>query len=404
MRNKAKIFSDSAGFTLVELIVVIAILGILAGVGTVGYSGYVQKANQAADETMIASIENALLMGAYANTYAPDSGLIGAVGVSKDTDADATTADIEGMMVTAFGENWKTTLRLKSDAYTDSDTSKILTLIKEDSTEYFDSISGSSFYNTENSSVRLASDVDSIASAFTAVLEGTGSAFSMLWGKDYQATVSESGLDYRTDGNESMAANLTVFAAANEIANGTGSQQDWIETWVDGGDYTISMSTQGYVAPMVLKLARYEAIVKSINDDDLNKTFNDEISKIDEYVDKYNGEDGNKYLNAYNEALGNIASSIEYYEDYEGYSYTDEQAEKDAKAFIATMKTVHALEDSYVTQGNADTLNQANMFTNSNAAALLDTMVAYSVQDSLPDDGYCLITLMISDGTPTIIR
>ena len=54
-----KFWKRTEGFTLVELIVVIAILGILAGVGTVGYSGYVKKANMAADETLLASLNQA---------------------------------------------------------------------------------------------------------------------------------------------------------------------------------------------------------------------------------------------------------------------------------------------------------------------------------------------------------
>jgi len=54
-----RLFKKTEGFTLVELIVVIAILGILAGVGTVGYSGYIKKANLAADEMLLASLNQA---------------------------------------------------------------------------------------------------------------------------------------------------------------------------------------------------------------------------------------------------------------------------------------------------------------------------------------------------------
>ena len=48
-----------AGFTLVELIVVIAILAILAGAAVPAYNGYIKKANQAADETLLAALNTA---------------------------------------------------------------------------------------------------------------------------------------------------------------------------------------------------------------------------------------------------------------------------------------------------------------------------------------------------------
>lgn len=55
------------GFTLVELIVVIAILGILAGVGTVGYSGYIKKANMAADQVLLDSLNTAFAAACIEN-------------------------------------------------------------------------------------------------------------------------------------------------------------------------------------------------------------------------------------------------------------------------------------------------------------------------------------------------
>ena len=54
-----KFMKKNGGFTLVELIVVIAILAILAGVAVPAYSGYVEKANESADQTLLASVNTA---------------------------------------------------------------------------------------------------------------------------------------------------------------------------------------------------------------------------------------------------------------------------------------------------------------------------------------------------------
>lgn len=54
-----KFTKKNGGFTLVELIVVIAILAILAAIAVPAYSGYIQKANEAGDQTLLAAVNTA---------------------------------------------------------------------------------------------------------------------------------------------------------------------------------------------------------------------------------------------------------------------------------------------------------------------------------------------------------
>lgn len=80
------------GFTLVELIVVIAILGILAGIGTVGYSGYIKKAQTAADEILLDSLNTAFAVACIEN--GEDSTQVSASRITIGSDKTVAKTDI----------------------------------------------------------------------------------------------------------------------------------------------------------------------------------------------------------------------------------------------------------------------------------------------------------------------
>lgn len=117
----------SAGFTLVELIVVIAIIGILAGVGTVGYGGYIKRTNEGLDETLYRNILYAGEIGKYENPGVTGRVMVtkefalpmavGGEGARDDGQNEKNAAVVKQWMDKAFGEDWMETVKYRSDKY-----------------------------------------------------------------------------------------------------------------------------------------------------------------------------------------------------------------------------------------------------------------------------------------------
>lgn len=82
----------TAGFTLVELIVVIAILAILAGIAIPVYSGYIAKANEAADYQTLDAVKTAAV---FAATDANIPSAVTVKTITVGTDAKQVTVTYE---------------------------------------------------------------------------------------------------------------------------------------------------------------------------------------------------------------------------------------------------------------------------------------------------------------------
>ena len=223
----------SAGFTLVELIVVIAIIGILAGIGTVGYGGYIKRTNEGLDETLYRNILYAGEIGKYQNP-----GVTGRVTVTKDSNATVTSdsgnaAVVEKWLSDAFGNDWATTMKYRTDKYAGNDKYNTIVLpgvnvpLTPAQQEAVAKINGSNF---ADNTVEIANTINSLSKALsTHAAQGTN--FTMLKQlfqdsntyDEYKKFMDEKGYNIEktpiSPDDATAIGNLTAMYVARKVGN-----------------------------------------------------------------------------------------------------------------------------------------------------------------------------------------
>lgn len=224
IRQVRKTLRGSAGFTLVELVVVIAVLGILAGVGTVGYSGYIQRANEAVDDTLYHDIIYAGAIGSYA-----DPGASGRVTVTKtDATVSSTSGDqavVEQWLENAFGSNWQDTVKYKTDTYAGNNQYSVIALpqveitLTEEEKELVDNFKDSNYSGNE---ADIANTVNGVADVFASWLyegrdfEGVKNTLAAFMGstEEVEKFLTQYGLN--ADSDSKTVANAVVKYVASQ--------------------------------------------------------------------------------------------------------------------------------------------------------------------------------------------
>lgn len=209
----------SAGFTLVELIVVIAIIGILAGIGTVGYGGYIKRTNEGLDETLYKNIIYAGEIGKYENP-----GVTGRVTVTKEdatvTSVSGDQAVVEKWLSDAFGSEWQTSVKYRTDKYAKDFGTIILPGLSDEQQTQLEKFTQSNLNGKEKELADTANNLSGLFADWFGAKEGEEAVDQIAAKLKTFGGTDEDIADFKTFLTNQLGGDLSK-ASATQLSNAT---------------------------------------------------------------------------------------------------------------------------------------------------------------------------------------
>lgn len=370
------------GFTLIELIVVIAILAILAGVGTAAYTGYVNKANEAADNQLLAAVNKAFAAACAANS---DDVTTLTSGVDLNLNDDGTVR-VESLVPEKYREAFAIFFEgneaAKFKVYTELDYNETTHAFEGISGEGDDAVIeklkqviGASSYNGHLE--ELTGDVGSLVGALGDFLK-TESGKTQLLNSGFNDYLTELGIDTTDDENTQKMANAAVLYLAKsaasmtdeDIYNTKGMMHAILVDYADNEGATDAFTTALDTMAGSTKsgLASYAALYATAEAIALQQP-GGKNSDAYKQLSSANPNDPTSVIFAVDELFRKVGKDA--IKDYMGKDEGDSQMSDDLDAYFQTLQAVNGKEAELKTQLESD-----KMFTTENATIrdLLDKL------------------------------
>lgn len=273
----------SAGFTLVELIVVIAIIGILAGVGTVGYGGYIKRTNEGLDETLYKNIIYAGEIGKYENP-----GAFARVTVTKDNNATVSSDHgekdekiVEQWLKNAFGSDWATSVKYRTSKYADDSNYNTIILpiqereLTDDQKKLLDDFRKSNLNGRE---VELANTCDGISNLFTNWLND-GDLSTWMPQADYTNMISDLTSKLGRVPTNKEIANATILYVASKA--GSMNNDEFLNGVISNPESVMGDIYAKQNDPLIKAALLYGTMTAYGNSDYASETFKETLKTTD---------------------------------------------------------------------------------------------------------------------------